>query len=185
MSIALNLHFASTMQPDMISHLFHQLTRLIVLLEYTLFCTNQNSYVFTFAISSPLKIIRLAAIFHAAENWCDGGKRSKIIGENEISRAISVYDALTKTFTDAVESNGYAGERSEFDVVAEKLRSAAQKGKTNVTVKWLYDSLKNVRPFKGIPKIYDRLRSSVLPSLEEDGYCVFIGNTVHINPRLK
>jgi hypothetical protein len=84
-----------------------------------------------------------------------------------------------------VESNGYAGERSEFDVVAEKLRSAAQKGKTNVTVKWLYDSLKNVRPFKGIPKIYDRLRSSVLPSLEEDGYCVFIGNTVHINPRLK
>lgn len=131
------------------------------------------------------QIIRLAAIFHAAENWCDGGNRSKIIGENEISRAISVYDALTKTFTDAVESNGYAGERSEFDVVAEKLRSAAQKGKNSVTVKWLYDSLKNVRPFKGIPKIYDRLRSSVLPSLEEDGYCVFIGNTVHINPRLK
>lgn len=131
------------------------------------------------------QIIRLAAIFHAAENWCDGGKRSRIIGENEISRAISVYDALTKTFTDAVESNGYAGERSEMDVVAEKLRAAAQKGKTSVTVKWLYDSLKNVRPFKGIPHIYERLKVNVLPSLEEDGYCVFLNNTVYLNPRLK
>ena len=131
------------------------------------------------------QIIRIAAIFHAAENWGDGGRRSRIIGENEISRAISVYDALTKTFTDAVESNGYAGERSELDVVAEKLRAAAQKGKHSVTVKWLYDSLKNVRPFKGIPQIYDRLKSNVLPSLEEDGYCVFMGNVVHLNPRLK
>lgn len=131
------------------------------------------------------QIIRLSAIFHAAENWCDGGRRSKTIGEEHISRAISVYDALTKTFTDAVESNGYAGEKSEIDVVAEKLRTAAQKGKTNVTVKWLYDSLKNVRPFKGIPHIYDRLKSNVLPSLEEDGYCVFLNNTVYLNPRLK
>lgn len=131
------------------------------------------------------QITRLAAIFHAAENWGDGGKRSKIIGEENISRAISVYEALTKTFTDAVESNGYAGEKSELDVASEKLRAAAQKGKHSVTVKWLYDSLKNVRPFKGIPQIYDRLKNNVLPSLEEDGYCVFINNTVYLNPRLK
>lgn len=130
-------------------------------------------------------ITRLAAIFHVADNWNDGGKRSFTINDESMSRAIAVYEALTKTFTDAVESRGYAGEKSEIELISERLRKQIQQKRDVVTVKWLYDSLKKVKPFSGIPQLYARLKDVVLPGMECAGYCVVSKGKVYISPRLK
>lgn len=130
-------------------------------------------------------ITRLAAIFHVADNWNDGGKRSFTINDDSMGRAIAVYEALTKTFTDAVESRGYAGEKSEIDILSDRLRKEAQKNRNYVTVKSLYDSIKKVKPFSGIPQLYARLKDVILPSMEMSGYCVFSKGKVYISPRLK
>ncbi|WCD42811.1 DNA helicase [Pectobacterium phage Ymer] len=131
------------------------------------------------------QILRIAAVLHAGCNWCNDGKELTEISDDTMGRAISIYDALSKTFIDAVESQGYTGKVSESSVVADKLRAQAIANKSKVSTRWIYDSVKKIRPFKGAPSVWGKIKGEIIPDLESRGYCVIIDGDVYLNPKLR
>lgn len=129
------------------------------------------------------QICKIAAVLHAVEEWQQGGSQSSVIGEKPVAWAIEIFDMLSKTFIDAAQAEGYAGSDAEASKVLEKIIHFASSGKV-VSFSKLYNSLRNIIPFKGAEGVSVKLREQILPELEEAGYIVFHNKNIHVNPKV-
>ena len=133
------------------------------------------------------QVRKLAAILHICENWKEGGKRSLVIDDDTVIMATSIFRELSKTFVDAANRLGYAGDETEINKVIDKLTSIAggNNSRLKVSIASFQSSIKNIKPFKGIRNLRKRLKDKLLPVLQDLGYCYVNGQDIYINPRLK
>jgi len=131
------------------------------------------------------QIIKIACVLHAIENWKDGGARSRIITDDTVMRATSIFDELSKTYVSAADKMGYVGVRSEVEKICTVLEAHAAKGKVKIRVRELVNSVRNIKPFKGSRDVTKKLKNDVLPELQKMNYVYVYNNDIYINPRLK
>lgn len=129
------------------------------------------------------QICKIAAVLHSVEEWQQGGSQSTIIGEKPVAWAIEIFEMLSKTFIDAAQAEGYAGRDAEASKVLEKIIHFASSGKL-VSFSKLYNSLRNVIPFKGADGVATKLRDQIIPDLEKAGYIVFHNKNIYVNPKV-
>jgi len=130
------------------------------------------------------QIMKIASILHVVDHWQDGGNRSKIITDDYAYWAISIFDELAKTYINAADVMGYVGDQAELIKLAYVLQLRVEKKKLKTSVSQLRDLIKGTAPFKGSRDLTRKLRRELLPRLEDRGYCVVVGNTIYINPKL-
>lgn len=131
------------------------------------------------------QIMKISCILHVMNNWGDNGERSKVINEETVSWAYSIYDALIDSFINSASSQGYIGKSVEVEKVKDRLSALATKGIYTISMRKLRDNLKGVQPFKGHANLGQHLRDVVVPALQEDGWAFMNGNDLLINPKLK
>lgn len=131
------------------------------------------------------QIIKIGCIIHGMNHWCDGGSRSKIVSDDTIILASQIYNELSKTYISAADSQGYMGENAELAAIKEVLCRRAEKGVKRLSITQLRDGIKNLKAFKGTSKLSAKIKDEYLPALQEHGFCVWHGNYVYLNPKLK
>ena len=131
------------------------------------------------------QIRKIAAVLHCIDNWQDGGNRSRTISDDYVIWAISIFNELSKTFINAADYMGYSGSNSECQKIISVLSDFAQKGKLKISVTALRDKIRNVKPFRGSRNIADKIKTDLIPKMEQLNYCLLHGQTIYINPRLK
>lgn len=131
------------------------------------------------------QIMRIACILHASIEWDNTGNESKLIDISTTMWAVGIYDELIKTYIDAADSMGFAGDNAELIKLEQKVIEMAGKNKMSFSVQWLRDNIKKTKPFSGVSKLTNKLRDDLLPSLESRGYLVTDGDTIYINPHLR
>ncbi len=133
------------------------------------------------------QVRKLAAILHICENWKEGGKRSLVIDDDTVIMAIGIFRELSKTFVDAANRLGYAGNETEVNKVIDKLTNIASgnNARLKVSIASFQSGIKNVKPFKGMTNLRKKLKDKLLPILQDLGYCHVEGQDIYINPRLK
>lgn len=134
---------------------------------------------------ADIHISKTAAVLHVIDNWQDGGNRSRTIYEEYVIRAYAIYEELLKTYKNASEYMGYTGTYAEIQACIAKFEKYLERNKN---FKMSFDTFRGVRnskPFKGSGNISEKLKNETIPMLEKLNYCLFDGNTIYINPRLK
>ncbi len=131
------------------------------------------------------QIMKIASVLHCVDHWQTQSDRDPNIKDFYINRAIYIFEQLAQTYISAADSMGYVGEKSELIKICDHLQKIADKGKLKVSYSQLYNSLKNIKPFRGSRNLSKKIKDQLIPKLEELNYCVADGKTVYINPRLK
>lgn len=128
------------------------------------------------------QIFKLSCVLHVVENF-HGGSAPITINERTVKWAYEVYSELAKMYESAAESQGYAGEMAEVNAVLDKLRFHADKGKYQIKLRQLRDSLRNLKIFKG-KAMTNILKEKLIPKCESLHYCKLHKDVVYINPGL-
>lgn len=131
------------------------------------------------------QIMKISCILHAIIEWSEGGSKSKVITEETVVWADSIYKSLLESYINSASSQGFIGKRVEVEKVKDKISAFAEKGAKTISIQKLKDSIKNINPFKGHQSVVKRLRDDILPQLEEDGWIVVHKNEILINPKLR
>lgn len=131
------------------------------------------------------QILKLACVLHAIEHFKRNGDMSAVVNEDSMITAIGIFKELSKTYIAAASSQGYAGEKVESEKMKSIFEMRASKNKFEFSVRALRDSIKNTLPFSQIPHLTSQLKDKILPSLEEDNYCVVVNGIVYLNPKIK
>jgi len=131
------------------------------------------------------QIMKIASVLHCVDHWQNQASRTSEVKDAYIFRAIYIFEQLAQTYISAADSMGYVGEKSELLKIAEHLQKLSDKGKNKVSFSQLYNSLKNIKPFKGSRNLAKKIREELVPKLEDYNYCVSDSKSVYINPRLK
>lgn len=131
------------------------------------------------------QVRKLAAVLHVADQWQDGADRSRLITDDYVYWAISIFDQLSTTFINSADHMGYVGANSEVAKLIEVVTKIAQRGRTRTTVQQIRDLVKNNQTFKGARNLTAKLRDECFPIMENLNYLVVEGQTVYLNPRLK
>lgn len=131
------------------------------------------------------QIMKISCILHVMNEWGDKGKKSKVITDETVQWAYSIYDALIDSFVNSASSQGYIGTTVEVEKIKDRLSALAVKGIYTLSVRKLRDNVKTVQPFKGHTNLGQRLKDVIIPELEQDGWAYLNGNDILINPRLK
>lgn len=132
------------------------------------------------------QIIKIACLLHIGDQWSGEYPRGGVtVGEEVVASAISIFDELSKTYIQAAETLGYAGENPEILCLIESLERLMQTRKSKVTFRQFRDRVKNLKAMKNLPGITQKLRENHLPRLERLGYVAIDGDTIYINPKLK
>lgn len=144
-----------------------------------------NSTVRGFMGKAEKHISKIAVILHCSEQWGEKGDRSKVVQIQTIVRASALFHELAERFLHAADYHGYTGETSEIQKLIDHITQKAEKGVLKMSLRSLRDNIKGVKPFKGTPKLTERLKEKILPILQKRNYIVLDRDTIHINPRLK
>lgn len=144
-----------------------------------------NDMLTGFLGKAEIHIAKIAAALHVIEHWRDGGQRSTTITNDSTIRAYAIFKESLETYKNAAEYMGYSGQTSELQHVITNFEEWSNKGKLKITFNQLRERVRNVKPFKGSRNIANKLRNETLPELERLRYCIFDGNNIYINPKLK
>lgn len=131
------------------------------------------------------QIMKISCILHAVIEWSEGGQKSRVISEDTVAWAHSIYQSLLESYINSASSQGFIGKAVEVEKVKEKVTAFSDKGAKTISIQKLKDSIKNINPFKGHQSVVKRLREDILPQLEEDGWIVVNKNEIIINPKLR
>ena len=129
------------------------------------------------------QICKLAQVLHIAKEWQPGGSQGTVIPAETVSTAINLFKELSGTFINSAQAEGYAGKEAELKKVMDKILSMSAGGKAVKFAK-LYQSLRNVVPFKGSDGFAEKLKGNILPVLEGHNFIVCVDKDIHINPEL-
>lgn len=136
------------------------------------------------------QICKIASVLHVVDEWSDKGSRKTEIQIGTVVRAVSIFQQLLKTYMAAADTKGFSGIKTELEAVIKTLEKRAEKPtKQRITIKALYDLLKNKHAFAGTESLTGRLRERLLPMLQSHNYIVYReekgGLAIYINPKLK
>ncbi|MAF36333.1 hypothetical protein CL622_04415 [archaeon] len=144
-----------------------------------------NSMIVGFIGKADKQIVKIAAVLHVATDWLEGGQRRSQIDDDVLLRAVGIFSALIESYIDSAHSEGYAKDTAQLEAIASKLDDAHQKGKVKITLRDLRDKIRNLKAFKGVDVLTDKLRNELLPELEERNFIAFDGESnIYINPKL-
>jgi len=144
-----------------------------------------NSTIRGFMGKAEKHISKIAVILHCAEQWGVGGKKSKVVEIQTTMRASALFAELAERFLHAADYHGYSGETSEIQKLIDHITQRAEKNTLKISLRSLRDNIKGIKPFKGTPKLTERLKTKILPILQRRNYIVVDRDTIYINPRLK
>jgi len=144
-----------------------------------------NSMIVGFIGKADKQIVKIAAVLHVATDWAEGGQRRDQIDDDVLLRAVGVFNGLIESYIDSAHSEGYAKDTVQLEAIASKIDDAHQKGKTRITIRDLRDKIRNLKAFKGVDVLTEKLKSELLPELESRNFIAFDGESnIYINPKL-
>ena len=131
------------------------------------------------------QVIKIASVLHAIDNWQDGGSKSLEIEHMYVEWAVELFYRLSKTYIETADAMEHSGERTEVNLICDKLCQLAANGKLKIDTRVLYDNIKKLKCFAGRKKLMTHIKDNILPKVHERNYCYFDGRNIYINPRLK
>ncbi len=139
---------------------------------------------------SDTQICKMASVLHCAREWSPSGKRSTVIGLNDLTQAADMYTQMLKCFASSAEDQNIAGEKIEMRACEYKLKqiiSAKDSPKNQLNFAEFCDRLKRTKPFVGRKNFRRHCRSNLIPLMVESRHLVFDAenDVVFINPYLK
>ena len=145
----------------------------------------ENRMLTEFAGKADKHIIKIASVLHVSQEWSPNGKKSKLVCDDAVGRAVNIFRRLLDTYISIADKLGHTGINSEFEAVINRIESYASKNKSKMKVSLFCDNIKNSSPFQGTPHIRERMTGVLLPKLQELNYCYIYNSIIYFNPRLK
>ncbi|WP_279027236.1 DUF3987 domain-containing protein [Gibbsiella quercinecans] len=134
------------------------------------------------------QVLRIASVLHTIRNWSDdNGTPSKRleIDVDTIEEAILMFHELSKTYLSSASQSGYAGESAELKAVYDAIIQRAKSAKGgNIGYRVLYNSVRNLKIFKGQAGLTEKMKKNILPAIEELGAICVVDDKIFINPQL-
>lgn len=132
------------------------------------------------------QVTRLAAVLHVVRNWSrENFTRSTDVQLDTVQEAVLMFDELCKTYINAANASGHAGDEAEMTKMIDVIsRVAKSSGRGIVSVRAAYEAARKVRPFLGQSSVMRRITENILPALEEKNYICVIDNLIYVNPVL-
>jgi len=144
-----------------------------------------NNMMRGFVGKADKQIMKIASILHAIEEWREGGTKQCLISVATVQQALHIFKEITKSYLEAADKLGFAGNNAEYDKILERILNYCEKGKLVVPFSTLRSNLKDVKPFTGTPRLSDRIKNVLMPMLEQKRICVLHEGKIYINPHLK
>ncbi len=138
-----------------------------------------------FVGKSDKQIMKVSAILHAIEEWREGGTKQCLISVSTVKQALHIFKEITKSYLEAADKLGFTGSSAEYDKILERILNYCEKGKLVVPFSTLRSNLKDVKPFTGTPNLTGKIKSVLMPMLEQKRICVLHEGKIYINPHLK
>ncbi len=132
------------------------------------------------------QVLKIAASLHAIDNF-QHSVSDLTISYDTVLRAYSIYCELLKTFTKTADSEGFGGDESQVKHVANTLSGYISKGKFEVKVRTLIDSIKKAKAFKSQTKITAHFNDKLMPVLQNRNICWYSEKNegyIRINPKM-
>ena len=133
------------------------------------------------------QVIRIASVLHVIRNWFNENgtpQKSREIEMETMQEALVIFGELSKTYINAANASGYAGDEAEMTKLIEIIIRVSKPGKGVTNARAIYESARKVRPFVGQAGIMKRIEEKLLPMLEERNYVCCVGKSVYVNPCL-
>jgi hypothetical protein len=132
------------------------------------------------------QVLKIAASLHAIDNF-QHSVTKLTIGYDTVLRAYNIYCELLKTFTKTADSEGFGGDESQIKHIAGTLSGYVTKGKIEVKIRTLIDSIKKAKPFKSQTKITTHFNDKLMPVLQNRNICWYSDKNdgfIKINPKM-
>ena len=129
--------------------------------------------------------MKISAILHAIEEWSEGGTKQCLNSISTVKQALHIFKEIAKSYLEAADKLGFTGSSAEYDKILERILNYCEKGKLVVPFSTLRSNLKDVKPFTGTPNLTGKIKSVLMPMLEQKRICVLHEGKIYINPHLK
>ncbi|QGF21262.1 DNA helicase [Citrobacter phage HCF1] len=101
-----------------------------------------------------------------------------------VQEALVIFGELSKTYINAANASGYAGDEAEMSKLIEIIIKLAKQNKGITNSRAIYESARKVRPFVGQAGVMKRIEEKLIPMLEDRHYVCNVGKFIYINPCL-
>uniref|UniRef100_A0A6M5CB08 Helicase n=1 Tax=Vibrio phage Vc1 TaxID=1480731 RepID=A0A6M5CB08_9CAUD len=133
------------------------------------------------------QVIRIASVLHVIRNWFNEEgtpTKSREIEMETMQEALVIFGELSKTYINAANASGYAGDEAEMSKLIEIIIKLAKQNKGITNSRAIYESARKVRPFVGQAGVMKRIEEKLIPMLEDRHYVCNVGKFIYINPCL-
>lgn len=133
------------------------------------------------------QVIRLASVVHTIRNWFSetgAPRKDREIDADTMQEALLMFNELRKTYINAANSSGHAGDDAEMNKLIEIIINVSRQNKGVTNARAIYERARKVRPFTGQAGVMKRIEEQLLPMLEERNYICVVGKLVYVNPSL-
>lgn len=132
------------------------------------------------------QVMKIAATLHAIDSFEDS-VTDITISHDCVVRAYSIYCELLKTFSKTADSEGFGGDESQIKDVAKSLANQVTKGRIEIKIRTLIDSIKNNKAFKSQTKLTAHFNEKLMPVLQSRNICWYSDKnpvSIRINPKM-
>ncbi|WEY17701.1 hypothetical protein VC1_41 [Vibrio phage Vc1] len=133
------------------------------------------------------QVIRIASVLHVIRNWFNeegNQQKAREIEMETMQEALVIFGELSKTYINAANASGYAGDEAEMSKLIEIIIEMAKQNKGITNSRAIYESARKVRPFVGQAGVMKRIEEKLIPMLEDRHYVCNVGKSFYINPCL-
>lgn len=131
------------------------------------------------------QVIRIASVLHVIRNWFNESgmpQKSREIELETVQEAIAIYEEFSKTYINAANASGHAGDDAEMSKLIEIITKHGKANKGILSTRAVYEVARKVKPFVGQAGVMKRIEGALLPMLEERGYVCAINGKIYVNP---